>query len=98
MPARAGTARRAIAVTAATAGTVRVGAATARAAVAAAGAEAAASAPSAPREADAAELHVALAGDEAAPPLVLLHGLGGTWRLWRRTIDGFARSFRVVAV
>ena len=63
--------------------------------MAAAGAEAAATGAN---EVEAAELHVALAGDEAAPPLVLLHGLGGTWRLWRRTIDGFARSFRVVAV
>jgi pimeloyl-ACP methyl ester carboxylesterase len=52
----------------------------------------------APRQVDAAELHVALAGDEAAPPLVLLHGLGGSWRVWRRTIDGFARDFRVIAV
>jgi pimeloyl-ACP methyl ester carboxylesterase len=35
-------------------------------------------------------------GDEAAPPLVCLHGLGATWTAWRAVGERLADSFRVV--
>jgi pimeloyl-ACP methyl ester carboxylesterase len=31
------------------------------------------------------------------PPMVLLHGLGGSWQNWLETIPHFARRFRVIA-
>ncbi|WP_162261024.1 MULTISPECIES: alpha/beta fold hydrolase [unclassified Nocardioides] len=33
----------------------------------------------------------------AGPPLVLLHGLGGTWRNWEANIPALARRHRVIA-
>ena len=41
-------------------------------------------------------VNAALAG--AGPPIVLVHGLGGTWRYWYRTIDALQDRFRVVAL
>ena len=41
-------------------------------------------------------LEVVLAGDPGAPPLVLLHGLGASWRVWRAAIPHLAPAFRVV--
>ena len=38
-----------------------------------------------------ADLNVALAGDEAAPPLVLLHGLGASWQAWRAVGERLSR-------
>jgi pimeloyl-ACP methyl ester carboxylesterase len=35
-------------------------------------------------------------GDEAAPPLVCLHGLGATWTAWRAVGERLADTFRVV--
>jgi pimeloyl-ACP methyl ester carboxylesterase len=60
----------------------------------------AAGATSAPRieERRAAELNVALCGDVDAPPLVLLHGLAGSWQLWRAVLPALSARFRVVAV
>jgi pimeloyl-ACP methyl ester carboxylesterase len=43
------------------------------------------------------ELSAALAVDPAAPALVLLHGLGATWRVWQPALDGLARRYRVIA-
>jgi pimeloyl-ACP methyl ester carboxylesterase len=40
-------------------------------------------------------VNAALAG--AGPPVVLVHGLGGTWRYWYRTIDALCERFRVLA-
>ncbi len=42
-------------------------------------------------------MHVALAGDEAAPPLLLLHGWPQNWWVWRRVIPALAVHFRVIA-
>lgn len=39
-----------------------------------------------------------LAGEETAPPLLLIHGLTLTSEIWIRNIDELGRSFRVVAV
>lgn len=36
-------------------------------------------------------------GDDAAPPLVLLHGGSGSWKHWMRNIEHFARTRRVIA-
>lgn len=33
---------------------------------------------------------------KAGPPLVLLHGLSGSWRWWRRSIDTLATRFRLL--
>jgi pimeloyl-ACP methyl ester carboxylesterase len=41
-------------------------------------------------------VHVEMAG--AGPPLVLLHGFGGSTYSWRRVMPELAQSFRVVAV
>jgi pimeloyl-ACP methyl ester carboxylesterase len=42
-------------------------------------------------------MHVALAGDEAAPALLLLHGWPQNWWLWRAIIPALAPHFRVIA-
>lgn len=36
-------------------------------------------------------------GDPAAPPLVLLHGIGHHWQAWRPVIDRLAGEFSIVA-
>jgi len=43
-------------------------------------------------------LEVVLAGDPGAPVLVLLHGLGATWRVWRAAMPRLAREHRVIAI
>lgn len=40
--------------------------------------------------------HVACAGDEQAPPLVLLHSLGTASTLWQAQVAAFAGSHRVI--
>lgn len=42
-------------------------------------------------------MHVALAGDEDAPPVMLVHGWPQNWWAWRRAIPLLAERFRVVA-
>lgn len=42
-------------------------------------------------------MHVALAGPEDAPPLVLLHGWPQHWYLWRNVIPAVADRHRVIA-
>ncbi|MFX8848730.1 alpha/beta fold hydrolase, partial [Acinetobacter baumannii] len=42
-------------------------------------------------------MHVALAGPEDAPPLLLLHGWPQNWWLWRAIIPALASRFRVIA-
>lgn len=39
-----------------------------------------------------------LAGDEGAPPLILIHGLSLTSDIWLRNVDAFARHYRVAAI
>jgi pimeloyl-ACP methyl ester carboxylesterase len=41
--------------------------------------------------------HVALAGPEDAPPLLLVHGWPQHWWAWRHVIPELARSYRVIA-
>src|SRR5689334_654767 len=43
------------------------------------------------------ELDVAIAGDPASPPLILLHGFPESHRTWRHQIAEFARDHYVVA-
>ncbi len=50
------------------------------------------------RERAAGPLHVAVGGDPDAPPIVLVHGLGGTWHSWGTVPERLAASYRVVAV
>ena len=40
--------------------------------------------------------HVALAGPEDAPPVVLVHGWPQNWWAWRRVIPGLVERFRVI--
>ena len=40
--------------------------------------------------------HVALAGPEDAPPLLLVHGWPQHWWAWRKVIPELARSYRVI--
>jgi pimeloyl-ACP methyl ester carboxylesterase len=42
-------------------------------------------------------VHVALAGPEDAPPVVLAHGWPQNWWTWRNVIPALARSHRVIA-
>ena len=42
-------------------------------------------------------MHVALAGREDAPPIVLVHGWPQNWWAWREVIPTLAESFRVIA-
>lgn len=42
-------------------------------------------------------MHVALAGDADAPPLVLLHGWPQHWYLWRKVIPLVSGRYRVIA-
>lgn len=42
-------------------------------------------------------MHVAVAGDPAAPPLLLLHGWPQHWYLWRDVIPQVAGTYRVIA-
>lgn len=41
-------------------------------------------------------MHVALAGEEDAPPVVLVHGWPQNWWVWREVIPELADSFRVI--
>jgi pimeloyl-ACP methyl ester carboxylesterase len=41
--------------------------------------------------------HVAVAGPEDAPPIVLVHGWPQNWWVWREIIPGLAQRFRVIA-
>jgi pimeloyl-ACP methyl ester carboxylesterase len=41
--------------------------------------------------------HLALAGAEDAPPIVLVHGWPQNWWAWRRVIPALAERFRVIA-
>ena len=41
---------------------------------------------------------VRVVDEGTGPPLVLLHGLGGTWRNWQANIPGLARAHRVIAL
>src|SRR4051812_7348871 len=43
-------------------------------------------------------LHVAQAGDAAAPPLLLVHGWPQHWWSWRKVIPPLAERWRVLAV
>ena len=43
-------------------------------------------------------VHVALAGPEDGPPVVLVHGWPQNWWVWREVIPELAKSFRVIAV
>lgn len=45
-----------------------------------------------------ADLNVAICGPPDAPPLVLIHGLGATWRVWQPVLDALADRFRVIAI
>lgn len=42
-------------------------------------------------------LHVAMAGDEHAPPLLLVHGWPQSWWEWRLVIPALTERFRVIA-
>ena len=42
-------------------------------------------------------MHVALAGDDDAPPLLLVHGWPQHWWEWRHVIPTLAERFRVIA-
>lgn len=42
-------------------------------------------------------MHVALAGDPDAPPLLLLHGWPQHWYLWRKVIPEVSDRYRVIA-
>ncbi len=44
------------------------------------------------------ETRCILAGSEAAPPLILIHGLSLTADIWMRDIDALSRDFRVAAL
>jgi pimeloyl-ACP methyl ester carboxylesterase len=41
--------------------------------------------------------HVALAGPQDAPPIVLVHGWPQNWWVWRKVIPALAQQFRVIA-
>jgi pimeloyl-ACP methyl ester carboxylesterase len=43
-------------------------------------------------------LHVAELGDDAAPPLLLVHGWPQSWWCWRRVAPLLAADFRVLMV
>jgi pimeloyl-ACP methyl ester carboxylesterase len=43
-------------------------------------------------------IDIFVSGPEIAPPLVLVHGLGGSHASWQRVIDRLGDKFRVVAV
>jgi len=49
-------------------------------------------------ERTAGQLHAAVGGSPEAPPIVLVHGLGGTWRSWGTVPERLAARYRVVAV
>lgn len=42
-------------------------------------------------------MHVALAGPEDAPPLLLVHGWPQNWWTWRKVIHALAKDYRVIA-
>ncbi|MCW3031870.1 MAG: hypothetical protein QOK19_826 [Solirubrobacteraceae bacterium] len=46
---------------------------------------------------DSLRMHVALAGAEDAPPLLLVHGWPQNWWAWREVIGELATDFRVIA-
>jgi pimeloyl-ACP methyl ester carboxylesterase len=50
------------------------------------------------RERRAGPLHVAVGGDPDALPIVLVHGLGGTWRSFGQVPERLAERYRVVAI
>ena len=43
-------------------------------------------------------LHVDDQGDPAAPPIILLHGIGGDHTTWRAVVDHLTDRYRVIAV
>jgi pimeloyl-ACP methyl ester carboxylesterase len=43
------------------------------------------------------DTHLLLAGDRAAPPLVLIQGYGASAPLWKKQLPDFARHYRVIA-
>ncbi len=46
-------------------------------------------------EAAGVRIHVAVAGPEEAPPVLLLHGWPQSWWAWRRVIPDLAERFRL---
>jgi pimeloyl-ACP methyl ester carboxylesterase len=48
-------------------------------------------------DADGLRVHVALAGPEDAPPIMLVHGWPQNWWAWRHVIPALAERFRVIA-
>lgn len=44
------------------------------------------------------DTHVLIAGDEGAPPLVLLHGMTISSTMWYPNLEAFTRHFRIYAV
>jgi pimeloyl-ACP methyl ester carboxylesterase len=48
-------------------------------------------------DADGLRVHVALAGPDDAPPVVLVHGWPQNWWTWRHVIPALAERFRVIA-
>ncbi|MFQ3597965.1 MAG: alpha/beta fold hydrolase [Chloroherpetonaceae bacterium] len=45
-----------------------------------------------------AQCRYAEVGDDANPPLVLIHGYGAMWQHWNRNIPAFAESYKVYAL
>lgn len=50
------------------------------------------------REIDGATMSYVELGDPAAPPLVLIHGLSGSWLNWKLVMPPLARRHRVIAI
>ncbi len=48
-------------------------------------------------DADGLAVHIAEAGDEDAPPILLLHGFPQHWLMWRGVIEQLAPQFRLIA-
>jgi pyruvate dehydrogenase E2 component (dihydrolipoamide acetyltransferase) len=47
---------------------------------------------------DGINIHYVLAGPAQAPPVVLVHGLGGTFTTWSLNVPAFAKNLRVCAL
>ena len=48
-------------------------------------------------DADGLRMHVAIAGSDLAPPVLLVHGWPQNWWCWRAVIPALAEGFRVIA-